>query len=69
VHDELRCDAKIKNNEISGNKENGINCNGNNNFTRIENNTFIGYNKRAGIKADNNASIIVYKNMIGKNLG
>ena len=45
VHEDLRCDAKIKNNEISGNKENGICCTGNKNFTRIENNTFIGTNE------------------------
>lgn len=67
-HEDLRCDAKIKSNEISGNKENGIKCSNNNNFTRIEQNEFIGYNKKAGVRADNGASIVIIKNNISKNL-
>lgn len=52
----MRCDGRIKSNiTISGNKENGIHCTGMNNHTRIENNNFIGYNKKAGIKADSEA--------------
>ena len=39
------------------------------NFTRIENNSFIGYNKRAGVKADEEARIYVHMNKITKNLG
>ena len=72
-----RQDGLIKNNEISGNKENGIHCSGKRNFTRIELNSFIGYNKKAGnfdliifkgIKADQEAFITVIKNTICKNL-
>jgi len=39
------------------------------NYTRIESNNFIGYNKKAGVKADSEAHIIVFKNKISKNLG
>lgn len=70
VFELLRCDGRIKSNQtISGNKENGIHCTGMNNFTRIESNNFIGYNKKAGIKADSEARISIYKNKISKNLG
>jgi F-box protein 11 len=34
---------------ISGNKENGIFCTGPENYTKIESNSFIGYNKKAGL--------------------
>lgn len=69
VFEIIRCDGRIKSNIITGNKENGIHCAGLNNFTRIEQNTFIGYNMKAGIKADSDAHIIIYKNKISKNLG
>ncbi|CAK85226.1 unnamed protein product (macronuclear) [Paramecium tetraurelia] len=70
VFEQLRCDGKIKSNQtISGNKENGIHCTGQNNYTRIESNTFIGYNKKAGIKADTESRISIFKNKISKNLG
>lgn len=69
VHEDIRCDAIIKGNEISGNKENGVNCSGNMNLTRIEDNRFIGYNKMAGVKGDNYARISVTNNTISKNLG
>jgi F-box protein 11 len=45
-----------------------VNCEGENNFSRIENNKFIGYNKKAGVRADNMASILIFKNNISKNL-
>ena len=70
VFEQLRCDGKIKSNvSISGNKENGIHCTGFKNYTKIEQNAFIGYNKKAGVKADNDAYIVVYRNKISKNLG
>ena len=65
-----RCDGRIKSNQtISGTKENGIHCTGLKNFTKIESNNFICYNKKAGIKADSDAHIVVVKNKISKNLG
>jgi len=45
----FRQDTVIKNNMISGNKENGIFCTGPENYTKIESNSFIGYNKKAGL--------------------
>ncbi|CAD8139625.1 unnamed protein product [Paramecium pentaurelia] len=70
VFEQLRCDCRIRSNQtISGNKENGIHCTGQNNYTRIEDNTFIGYNKKAGIKADTESRISILKNKISKNLG
>jgi F-box protein 11 len=42
-------------NDVSGNKENGIHCTGHRNYTKIESNGFVGYNKKAGVKADNGA--------------
>lgn len=69
-YEQVRCDGRIKNNQaISGNKENGIHCTGANNYTRIESNNFIGYNKKAGIKADTEAKISIFKNKVSKNLG
>lgn len=50
-HDNLRCDGKIRNNEILGNMENGLECCGNTNFCIIENNTIM-YNLKAGIRGD-----------------
>jgi F-box protein 11 len=35
VFDNLRCDGKIRNNEILGNMENGIECCGNTNYTKV----------------------------------
>jgi len=64
----IRCDGKIKKNEISGNKANGIYCCGRNNKTRIESNTFIGYNKLAGIKLEDEAGCVILKNNIIRNL-
>lgn len=67
-HEEIRSDGRVKSNDISGNKENGIHCSGYKNYCKIEHNSFIGYNKKAGVKADNGAQIVVYKNNICKNL-
>ena len=36
VFDNLRCDGKIRNNDILGNLENGIDTSGNTNYTRVE---------------------------------
>lgn len=66
----FRCDGKIKSNiSISGNKDNGIMCVGIKNYTRIEFNPNISYNKRSGIKADDNSEICIFKNSISRNLG
>jgi F-box protein 11 len=35
IYDNLRCDGKIRNNEILGNLENGVECIGNSNFSRV----------------------------------
>ena len=35
VFDNLRCDGKIRNNDILGNLENGIDAQGNTNYTRV----------------------------------
>ena len=64
---ELRCDGLIKYNEIEKNKDNGILCAGKANYTRIEKNPIIANNRRAGIKAVENASIAVVKNKIYSN--
>ena len=57
--DYLRCDCLIKYNEIERNKENGILCAGKENYTRIEKNQSISNNRRAGVKAVENATISV----------
>ncbi len=36
VYDNLRCDGKLRNNEILGNMENGIECCGNSNFIKAQ---------------------------------
>lgn len=64
----LRCDGLIKYNEIERNKENGILCAGVNNFTSIEKNQVISGNKKAGIKAIEEAQISIVKNKISSNL-
>ncbi|KRX05550.1 Pectin lyase fold/virulence factor [Pseudocohnilembus persalinus] len=70
THKNFRCDAKIITNlSIAGNKENGVFCKGMNNFTVVQNNYFIGYNKKAGVKVDLNAHIYINKNRITKNMG
>lgn len=63
----MRCDGLIMYNEIEKNKDNGILCAGKNNFTRIEKNTAIANNRRAGIKAVEGASISVIKNKVFSN--
>ena len=70
TYNDFRCDGRIKTNlSISGNFECGIFCEGNQNFTRIQLNSFIGYNKKAGIKVDNGARVQINNNKISKNLG
>eukprot|EP01017_Pseudomicrothorax_dubius_P037831 TRINITY_DN5597_c0_g1_i1.p1 TRINITY_DN5597_c0_g1~~TRINITY_DN5597_c0_g1_i1.p1 ORF type:complete len:544 (+),score=130.28 TRINITY_DN5597_c0_g1_i1:50-1681(+) len=68
VYEELRCEPQIFNNEISGNKENGIHVMGAGNFSRIDANVFIGYNKKAGVRVCLRGHAILLKNNIGKNL-
>jgi hypothetical protein len=67
-HDSIRCDGLIEKNEISANKKNGVLVSGNNNFTRIIGNPFIGYNKLAGIRVEKSAHASIVKNSICKNL-
>lgn len=47
---------------------NGIYCCGRNNKTKIVSNTFIGYNKHAGIKLEDEAGCFIIKNNIIRNL-
>ena len=63
----LRCDALIQFNTIVKNRRNGILCTGLNNHTRIERNLKISNNTFAGIKAMENASIVVSLNNISGN--
>ena len=69
THDDIRCDGLIEKNEISANKRNGIHVSGYNNYPRILGNTFIQYNKLAGIRVDNNAHCSIFRNSVSKNLG
>ncbi|KAL4497849.1 hypothetical protein ABPG72_000604 [Tetrahymena utriculariae] len=66
--DKIRCDAIIKNNlSICRNNDNGIHCKGINNYTKIELNSFVAYNKKAGIKVDEEATVSIFKNKVLKN--
>ena len=58
-NDNLRCDGKIRNNEILGNMENGIECCGNTNYTKVDNNTIM-YNLKAGIRCDQGADVSIF---------
>lgn len=69
THDDIRCDGLMEKNEISANKRNGIHVTGFNNFPRIIGNTFIQYNKLAGIRVDNGAHCSILRNSVSKNLG
>lgn len=52
---------------IEKNKDNGIICAGRENYTRIEKNTSIANNRRAGVKAVEGATITIIKNKIHSN--
>lgn len=65
--DDIRSDGKVRNNEILGNFENGIEASGNKNFLRIESNTIM-YNLKAGVRSEQEADIVIFQNQIGKNL-
>ena len=65
----LRCDGLVKFNEIEKNKENGVQCVGINNFSRIISNLSIGSNRRAGVKVMEGASVTISKNHIKSNFG
>lgn len=55
-YEPYRCEPKIKDNiSIAGNKENGIKCTGKGNATKILKNSFIGFNKKAGVCIENEA--------------
>lgn len=69
THDDIRCDGLVEKNEISANKRNGIHVTGFNNYPRILGNTFIQYNKLAGIRVDNSAHCSILRNAVSKNLG
>ena len=65
-----RCDGVIQNNKsISNNRECGIACIGKLNFTLIEFNKLISFNKKAGIQIAGGAHCHIQKNVIEKNLG
>ncbi len=64
----IRSDGKVKRNEITGNNLNGIFVTGRNNKMHIEANQFIGYNKMAGIKLEEEANVSIYNNTIVRNL-
>lgn len=51
----LRSDAIIRYNWIEKNLEDGIACEGEENFTRIEKNHHISHNRKAGIRASDSA--------------
>ena len=68
THDDIRCDGLIEKNEISANKRNGVHVTGLNNFSRIIGNSFIQYNKLAGIRVDNSAHCSILRNSVSKNL-
>lgn len=66
--EDLICQPKIQLNEISSNRSNGIYCYGFNNMTRIEENTAISFNKLAGIKIDQEATVFIFNNKSFKNI-
>ena len=59
----IRCDALISFNKIEMNKQCGVFCTGEGNFTRIEKNLKISSNTLAGIKAVDGAFIVVVNNI------
>jgi len=65
----LRCDALITYNKIEKNKMNGIFCKGENNHTRIEHNQKICNNAMAGIRASEDAVLVIIDNIIMLNFG
>lgn len=56
---DLSCDGIIKYNDVLKNKDNGIFCSGEKNFTKIIKNRSISNNRRAGIKAIEGAHISI----------
>jgi F-box protein 11 len=66
--EDLVCAAKITLNEITSNRGHGIYCVGYNNMTKIIENKSISYNKLAGIKIDLEASCLIIKNHVFKNI-
>lgn len=65
----LRADAVIRYNWIEKNLEDGICCEGEENFTRIEKNHHICNNRKAGVKASDSAQIKILNNDIFSNFG
>ncbi len=69
TYKKLRNDTRIKRNScIAGCRKSGILCSGLNNFTKIDYNHAVSYNKEAGIWVQEGAHIHVYKNKIMRNL-
>ena len=68
-YNNILCNGKIKMNDISGNQQCGVYINGRNNKALIEQNFFIGFNKMAGIKLENEANATIIKNTIMNNMG
>ncbi|KAL4501682.1 hypothetical protein ABPG72_018733 [Tetrahymena utriculariae] len=70
AYSDYRCDGRIKSNiSISGNRDFGVVCSGIKNHTKIESNTCISYNKKSGIRAEDNSEIYLFKNKISRNMG
>ena len=65
----LRADAVIRYNYVEKNLEDGICCEGEENFTRIEKNHHICNNRKSGIKASDAAQIKIVNNDIFSNFG
>lgn len=54
-------------NEIRANLLNGIFCTGKLNYTKIQNNSFIGFNSGSGIRAEHFCYLTIFKNCISNN--
>ena len=65
----LRSDAVIRYNWVEKNLESGIAIEGEENYTRIENNHHISHNKKAGIRASESAQVKILNNFIFSNYG
>ena len=65
----LRSDAIVRYNWVEKNLEDGIGVEGEENYARIEKNHHISQNRKAGIRACDNAQVKILNNMIFSNYG
>lgn len=69
-YDNMRCDGKLRNNEILGNVENGVEVVGETSFTKvlanhkIESNVIM-HNLKAGVRCKQGADVSIFQNKIG----